>query len=42
MASLCKSMGLVLEEFYQNIRAVGVSALTGFGMDGFFEAVDLA
>jgi 2-iminoacetate synthase ThiH len=28
-ASLSRSMSLVLEEFYQNMRAVGVSAMTG-------------
>lgn len=28
-ASLSRSMSLVLEQFYQNMRAVGVSAITG-------------
>ena len=35
-------MSLVLDEFYQNIQAVGVSALTGDGCAEFFEAVDEA
>jgi hypothetical protein len=29
VAGLTKSMSLVLEEFYHNLRAVGVSAFTG-------------
>ena len=28
-ATLSRSMSLVLEQFYQNMRAVGVSAVTG-------------
>jgi len=40
-ASLSKSMALVLEEFYENLHNVGVSAVTGAGMDEFFEAVAL-
>eukprot|EP00339_Tiarina_fusa_P003974 CAMPEP_0117013384 /NCGR_PEP_ID=MMETSP0472-20121206/11055_1 /TAXON_ID=693140 ORGANISM="Tiarina fusus, Strain LIS" /NCGR_SAMPLE_ID=MMETSP0472 /ASSEMBLY_ACC=CAM_ASM_000603 /LENGTH=102 /DNA_ID=CAMNT_0004716681 /DNA_START=623 /DNA_END=928 /DNA_ORIENTATION=+ len=39
MSSLTRSMGMVLEEFYQNIKTVGFSALTGEGVDDFFEAV---
>lgn len=39
MNSLVHSMCLVLEEFYNNLRAVGVSAVTGQGMDDFFAAV---
>eukprot|EP00039_Didymoeca_costata_P007575 m.101298 g.101298 ORF g.101298 m.101298 type:complete len:329 (+) comp13739_c0_seq1:178-1164(+) len=41
-SSLSSSMATVLEEFYKNLRAVGVSALTGAGMDDFFKAVDEA
>ncbi|KAI9617484.1 hypothetical protein KEM48_007074 [Puccinia striiformis f. sp. tritici PST-130] len=42
MSSLMNSMSLVLDEFYKNLRAVGCSAMTGFGMKEFFEAVDEA
>jgi translation initiation factor IF-2 len=34
------SMCLVLEEFYNKLRAVGVSAMTGAGMKDFFNAVE--
>ncbi|WVQ76664.1 hypothetical protein IAR50_006338 [Cryptococcus sp. DSM 104548] len=40
--SLMGSMCLVLEEFYNNLRAVGVSAMTGEGMRDFFNAVEEA
>ncbi|GMK59794.1 hypothetical protein CspeluHIS016_0900110 [Cutaneotrichosporon spelunceum] len=40
MNSLMGSMCLVLEEFYNNLRAVGVSAMTGEGMKDFFNAVE--
>ena len=36
MSSLVQSMGLVLEEFYEHLRVVGCSALTGSGMKEFF------
>lgn len=42
MSSMVQSMGLVLEEFYNNLRVVGVSAFTGEGMSEFFEAVEEA
>ncbi|KAI8916840.1 hypothetical protein BC831DRAFT_486514 [Entophlyctis helioformis] len=42
MGSLVNSMCLVLEEFYANLRLVGVSAVTGEGMDELFEAVEEA
>ena len=29
----------VLEEFYENLKNVGVSAVSGEGMDAFFEQV---
>ncbi|RKP13727.1 GPN-loop GTPase [Piptocephalis cylindrospora] len=42
MASLTASMSLVLEEFYKTLRVAGLSAISGQGMDGFFQAVDEA
>ncbi|CAJ0756435.1 8124_t:CDS:10 [Entrophospora sp. SA101] len=39
MTSLMNSMCLVLEEFYKHLRVIGVSAMSGSGMDKFFEAV---
>jgi hypothetical protein len=32
-------MSLALDEFYRSIRAVGVSSVTGAGMDEFFDAI---
>ncbi|WFD44226.1 hypothetical protein MPSI1_002892 [Malassezia psittaci] len=40
--SLMNSMSLVLDEFYKNLRAVGVSSATGQGMDAFLSTVDEA
>eukprot|EP01095_Lingulamoeba_sp_RSL-Kostka_P005644 TRINITY_DN1705_c4_g1_i1.p1 TRINITY_DN1705_c4_g1~~TRINITY_DN1705_c4_g1_i1.p1 ORF type:complete len:366 (-),score=112.04 TRINITY_DN1705_c4_g1_i1:131-1228(-) len=40
MSSLTRSMSLVLQEFYKNLRTVGVSSLTGAGIEDFFDAVD--
>ncbi|KAJ3379088.1 hypothetical protein HDU84_007055 [Entophlyctis sp. JEL0112] len=42
MGSLVGSMGMVLEEFYNVLKAVNVSAVTGAGMNEFFKAVDEA
>jgi GTPase SAR1 family protein len=42
IGSLMQSMGLVLEEFYCNIRTVAVSSVTGDGIDDFLNAVDEA
>jgi GTPase SAR1 family protein len=39
MGSLLNSMSLMLEEFYSHLSVVGVSAMTGHGIDKFFEAV---
>ncbi|KAI9731672.1 MAG: hypothetical protein M1818_007802 [Claussenomyces sp. TS43310] len=39
MGSLLNSMSLMLEEFYSHLSVVGVSAMTGQGIDDFFEAV---
>ena len=35
-ASLAKSLSLVLDEFYENLTAVGVSSVTGEGMQDLF------
>ncbi|KAF2722699.1 hypothetical protein K431DRAFT_283840 [Polychaeton citri CBS 116435] len=40
MGSLLNSMSLVLEEFYNCLSVVGVSSMTGDGIDKFFEAVE--
>lgn len=42
MTSLMSSMCLVLDEFYENLRTVGVSAMTGAGMSEFFQKVQEA
>jgi len=42
VASLAKSMSLAMEEFYSNIRSVGVSAVTGDGCADFEKAVQEA
>ncbi|KAH7435305.1 hypothetical protein KP509_06G059000 [Ceratopteris richardii] len=39
-SNLSRSLCLVLDEFYRNLRTVGVSAITGSGLNQFFEAVD--
>lgn len=40
MGSLLNSMSLMLEEFYRHLSVVGVSSMTGHGVDDFFKAVD--
>jgi len=42
MGSLISSMSLVLDEFYRNLKYVGVSAVTGIGIPEFFEKVQEA
>jgi hypothetical protein len=39
MGSLLNSMSLVLEEFYKHLSVVGVSSMTGDGVDDFFRSV---
>jgi len=40
LSSLSRSMSLVLEEFYKNIDACGVSAATGKGFDNLIKTFD--
>lgn len=40
MGSFLNSMSLMLEEFYRHLNVVGVSSMTGDGVDDFFEAVE--
>ena len=42
MSNLTRSMSLVLDEFYQNLKTVGLSAITGAGIQDFFQAVSEA
>ncbi|PVV01850.1 hypothetical protein BB560_003718 [Smittium megazygosporum] len=42
MNSLMNSMNLMLEEFYSQLNVVGVSSVTGEGMDEFFEKVNVS
>ncbi|CAF2148286.1 unnamed protein product [Rotaria magnacalcarata] len=37
---LCRSLSLVLDEFYTNLRCVGFSSITGDGCKEFFDAID--
>ena len=42
MATFTHSMGLMLQEFYENLNTVGVSAVTGAGMENYFATVSKA
>jgi hypothetical protein len=41
-SNLTRSMSLVLDQFYADLKTVGVSAATGSGLTEFFKAVDAA
>jgi translation initiation factor IF-2 len=40
MSTFSQSLSLVLDEFYKNLRSVGVSAVSGAGMDAFFKDIE--
>ncbi len=39
VSNLAQSLSLSLEEFYSHLKTVGVSAMTGKGIDDFIKAI---
>ena len=39
-ATYTRSLSLVLDEFYKNLRSVGVSAVAGTRVNTFYEAIE--
>jgi GPN-loop GTPase len=42
ISTLTRSMALTLDEFYQNLKSVGVSAVSGEGIGSLLEAIQEA
>lgn len=42
ISTLTRSMALTLDEFYQNLKSVGVSAVSGEGISSLLDAIQEA